>query len=217
MGELFNLDNKFFQIIGKGVDCAALSMLWLICCIPLVTAGAATSALYYAVNKVIRHGRGYIWSEYWHAFRVNFKQSTLAWLIIFAVQVLMLVDSYVMYQFARAGEKSGVLYIVFLIFFVLIAVWSGYVFAYIARFENSLRRVLKNSAFMAIANMRWTLVIIVLYIATLLILYIVPPFIVIFPAVYTLILNHIIEKIFRKYMTEEDAAAEDERNREYFN
>ena len=35
MGDIFNLDNKFFQALGKGVDCVCLSLLWMICCIPL--------------------------------------------------------------------------------------------------------------------------------------------------------------------------------------
>ena len=35
MGDIFNLDNKFFQTLGKGVDCVCLSLLWMICCIPL--------------------------------------------------------------------------------------------------------------------------------------------------------------------------------------
>ena len=69
MGDIFNLDNKFFQTLGKGVDCVCLSLLWMICCIPLafgiyvayvskaiilalpciilaVPAGIATTALY---------------------------------------------------------------------------------------------------------------------------------------------------------------------------
>ena len=81
MGEFLNLDNKFFQTLGKGVDCVCLSLLWLICAIPLafgiymavslkavilllpcivlaVPAGIATTALYYSVNKAIRHSRG---------------------------------------------------------------------------------------------------------------------------------------------------------------
>ena len=39
MGDIFNLDNKFFQTLGKGVDCVCLSLLWMICCIPLALCG----------------------------------------------------------------------------------------------------------------------------------------------------------------------------------
>ena len=40
MGQIFNMDNKFFQFLNKAVDCVGLSVLWLLCCVPVVTAGA---------------------------------------------------------------------------------------------------------------------------------------------------------------------------------
>ena len=53
MGDFFNVDNKFFQGLGKIIDVICLSAFWFFLCIPIVTAGAATTALYYTVNKVI--------------------------------------------------------------------------------------------------------------------------------------------------------------------
>ena len=52
MGDFFNVDNKFFQGLGKIIDVICLSAFWFFLCIPIVTAGAATTALYYTVNKV---------------------------------------------------------------------------------------------------------------------------------------------------------------------
>jgi len=40
----FNLDNAFFTALGKLVDSVWVSLLWLVCCIPVVTIGASTSA-----------------------------------------------------------------------------------------------------------------------------------------------------------------------------
>lgn len=81
MGDFFNVDNKFFQGLGKIIDVICLSAFWFFLCIPIVTAGAATTALYYTVNKVIRNNRSYIGREFWHAFKTNFRQSTIVWLI----------------------------------------------------------------------------------------------------------------------------------------
>lgn len=168
MGDIFNLDNKFFQTLGKGVDCVCLSLLWMICCIPLafgiyvayvskaiilalpcivlaVPAGIATTALYYAVNKVIRHSRGYLWSSFWHSFKTNMKQGAFVTLIVAAAVVLVGLDGYIMYQFAKAGEKSGVLYVVFFVLMLVVIAWAIYVFPYMARFENSTKLILKNS------------------------------------------------------------------------
>ena len=217
MGELFNLDNKFFQGINKIVDCVCLSFLWLLLCIPVVTAGAATTALYYTVNKVIRNNRSYIWKEFWHAFRTNFKQSTLVWLILIFIYAIMGIDCYIMFQFAKAGVSYGSLYIVFAMLMLIVTMWANYLFPYMARFENTLKAVLKNCVIMALLNLGKSFVLLVLLLVALVVAYIFFPAIMILPAVYMLLANLILEKVFVKYMTPEDIEAEKERNEEFFN
>lgn len=217
MGELFNLDNKFFQGINKIVDCICLSFLWVLLCIPVVTAGAATTALYYTVNKVIRNNRSYIWKEFWHAFRTNFKQSTLVWLILIFIYAIMGIDCYIMFQYAKAGVSYGSLYIVFAVLMLIVTMWANYLFPYMARFENTLKAVLKNCVIMALLNLGKSVVLLVLFLAALVVTYVFFPAIMILPAVYMLLANFILEKVFVKYMTPEDIEAEKERNEEFFN
>lgn len=217
MGELFNLDNKFFQGINKIVDCVCLSFLWVLLCIPVVTAGAATTALYYTVNKVIRNNRSYIWKEFWHAFRTNFKQSTLVWLIVIFIYAIMGIDCYIMFQYAKAGVSYGSLYIVFAVLMLIVTMWANYLFPYMARFENTLKAVLKNCVIMALLNLGKSVVLLVLFLAALVVTYVFFPAIMILPAVYMLLANFILEKVFVKYMTPEDIEAEKERNEEFFN
>lgn len=217
MGELFNLDNKFFQGINKIIDCVCLSFLWLLLCIPVVTAGAATTALYYTVNKVIRNNRSYIWKEFWHAFRTNFKQSTLVWLILIFIYAIMGIDCYIMFQFAKAGVSYGSLYIVFAMLMLIVTMWANYLFPYMARFENTLKAVLKNCVIMALLNLGKSFVLLVLLLAALVAAYVFFPAIMILPAVYMLLANLILEKVFVKYMKPEDIEAEKERNEEFFN
>lgn len=115
------------------------------------------------------------------------------------------------------GQSTGILSIVFLVLFFLVLVWAGYVFSYLARFENSLWQTLKNSAFMAIVHLPWTLLVLVLVVVSCLAVYVIFPLILVVPAVYAMLLNQILEKIFKKYMSPEDLAEEEERNREYYN
>ena len=217
MGEIFNLDNKFFQGLNKAIDCICLSFMWLLLCIPLVTAGASTAALYYTVNKVIRNNRSYIWKEFWHAFRTNFKQATIVWLILFLLYGLLAFDTYVMYQFAKQGQSYGSLYIVFPVIIIFITMWAIYLFPYMARFENKTKVLMKNCALIAIGNIGKTILLFIVLAAALIITYIFPPAVLIMPAVYMLLANFILEKIFLKYMSPEDIEAEKERNEEYFN
>lgn len=217
MGEFFNLNSKWVQGLGKIIDCVCLSLLWIMCCLPIVTAGTATTALYYTINKVIRHNRGYIWREYWGAFKSNLKQSVLINLILILMIAFLSLDCYIMYQLSLAGDKSGSLYILFVVFIVLVLVWGCYLFPYIARFENKTKLAMKNAALIAIANLPWTVVIFVLLCAACLAVVALPPLIFVMPSIYMVFANLILEKIFKKYMSEEDIAEEEERNREFYN
>ena len=78
---IFNVDNKFFRALNKLVDMVILRFCWVISCIPVFTIGAASTALYDTSRRVIHHDEGYVWRGYWHAFKVNFKQATKAWLV----------------------------------------------------------------------------------------------------------------------------------------
>lgn len=239
MGEFFNLDNKFFQVINKIVDCIGLSVLWILCsipvgvtgylaietktlifwlisCITVVPAGVATTALYYAINKVIRHGRSYVWTEFWHSFRSNFKQAAVISVILSLVAVLLGVDAYIMYQLALSGQRSGAFYTIFIILLIFEAAWALYIFPYIARFENTTKQVLKNTAYIAVANLPRTVVMVVALGAVVLTVYLFPAILVVIPAAFMLLINLLMEKVFRKYMSEEDLAAEEERDRESY-
>ena len=63
MGGIFSLDGPLMQLLNKLADLLTLSILWLLGCLPIVTIGASTTALYYAVMKMIR-GEGRVSSNF---------------------------------------------------------------------------------------------------------------------------------------------------------
>lgn len=103
----FNWDNIVFQMLGKLVDCVWVSILWVICCIPVFTIGASTTALYYTVHKSIRGDRGYTTRTFFGAFRDNFKAATLPYLIWLAVMIVLGCDAYITYQVLKTGSMKG--------------------------------------------------------------------------------------------------------------
>ena len=58
MGNLFNLDGPVLQFINKLVYSVYLNILWFICCIPIVTVGASTTALFYVSLKIAKNEEG---------------------------------------------------------------------------------------------------------------------------------------------------------------
>ena len=123
----FNFDNKLFVALGKVVDCAILSVLWLVCCLPVITIGVSSTALYYTVHKSIRGNRGYTTKNFFHAFKDNFKPATLSWIVTLAVQIILAMDAYITWQVLQTGNNMGAFFYFFLI---LIAFSIGWVITY---------------------------------------------------------------------------------------
>lgn len=217
MGNFFSFDNAFFRAFDKIINVFCISLLWIVFSLPIFTIGAATTALYYTVNKVLSHGRSYVFKEYWGAFKSNFKQSTVIWLILMVVAGIMGLDAYIMHQYYDAGNSIGKLYIFFLIMIAFEAIWALYIFPSIARFENTNKAIMKNSALMAVAHLPKTLLMAVILILFILLYWIFPFMIIFIPAAFMWVWSLILEKIFRRYMSEEDLKEEEERNRDFFN
>lgn len=212
----FSENNKVIAGINKIIDCVWLSILWFLCNIPIITIGASTTALYYTMNKVIRNDRGYVAPEFFSSFRRNFKHATVIWILFLALYIFLGYDYLIMKQAMSLGEKTGYLYHAFLIFIVLLTLWGLYIFPYIARFENTIKETLRNSLYIAVCNIHWTIFLAVLFIAAFVLIYMFSPVLVVMPSLYHLFKNLIIEHVFKKYMSPEDIEAEKERNQTYY-
>ena len=64
MNRFFSMDNKFFVFMGKVADLCLLNLICLVCCIPIVTAGASITALYYVTLKMVRNEESYIFRSF---------------------------------------------------------------------------------------------------------------------------------------------------------
>ena len=105
---IFNPQNGFFQAIDLIFNVAALSLLWVALCLPLVTAGPATAALYYSLVKCIRRGEPYPFKNFFESFRLNLKQGIFSGIICLIAGEALAHLLGVSYQMALAGNKTAV-------------------------------------------------------------------------------------------------------------
>ena len=89
MSNLFNLDGPVLQFINKIVYSVYLNILWFICCIPVVTIGASTTALFYVTLKMSKNEEGNLTKAFFHSFRENLKQATIIWLILLFLGIVL--------------------------------------------------------------------------------------------------------------------------------
>lgn len=208
MSDVSNMENKLFWFLRKLTDCVVASFLWLLCCIPIVTIGASTSALYGTVHSVIRHDRDSAWSNFWRVFKTYFKKATVIWLIMLLGLVIFSFCWLLTYGAMKAGNEMGIFNPLFVIPIVYIFAVCTYTFPYLVRFQTDVKHILKNSATIAVLNLHWTIVMLVLPILGLLSVIAVPVLLFISPAVVCLLKEMILEKIFRKLMRPEDLQKE---------
>lgn len=217
MAGIFNYENKLMTGLGKICDCMIVSVLWVVCSIPIFTIGASTAALYYSVNKSIRHSRGYAYKEFWGAFKSNFKQGTVVWLFTLLAYILGAADCYILYKLGDSIPLSNVLAVIIVAFMIFLTMWMLYVFPYMARFSLPTKSMMKNCFIIMIANIPWTILLLLLFVVALVVSMFVAVLSIFVPVIYMVIANRILERVFRKYMSDEDIKAEEERNRVEYN
>lgn len=213
MAGLFNYDNGLMTTLGKICDCMILSILWCVCSIPIITVGASTAALYYAVNKSIRYNRGYAYKEFFSAFKSNFKQGTIVWLINLGLLLFGAYDCYILYQLRETISGAKIIMVIIVALLIFLVMWMTYVYPYMARFALPTKALMKNCVILALAHFLRSLLLVVLFVAAVVASLAVPMAGIFVPVIYMVIANRIVERVFRKYMSEEDIEAEEERNR----
>lgn len=161
MNNLFNLDNPVMQFLFKVSDLIILNLIFLLSCIPVITIGPALCALYYVNLKIARGEDPYIWTNYWKAFRQNFKQGTIVWLISIAIFIFLKLDfDIVLAQKSDAFNALGMFLFVISVFLISVFI---YVFPIISHFVCTTKQAIKNAALMSIAHLPFTLLLLALH------------------------------------------------------
>ena len=197
-------DNTLLSILGKITDSLLLCLLYLLSCLPIITIGAATTALYYTTHKVLRCDRSYLWKEYKRAWKENFKQATICWLIFAGIGALLGFDIYVMYGIFRAGSPYGSAYVFFAVLLMAEILWMVYTFAYIARFQTSTKEVLRNSAIMTVIHIPKSLALLAVLGVGAFLVWLIPPLFLLIPVLCAWFAEVILESAFVNYIKEED-------------
>ena len=190
--------------MSRIADCILLSILWFVFSLPVITAGAATSALYYCVIKVLREDQGNTLSHFWKAFRANFKQSTIVTVMTLLAVFLVITAGSAVYTRNPSQQMLTNIYLVELLLLFFGISWLHYVFSSIAKFRNSLGNILKNSLVLCLANFPASAVMTLLLAAAVVLTILHYPrslgVMLFLPAVYMLLVSFLLERIYKKYM-----------------
>ena len=217
MGRIFDLDNPFFSAVSKILSVIGLNFLWLALCVPVFTAGASSTAFYYTIQKNIKNSRGYMFSDFMKSFKENFKQATGIWMILLAILTVCFLDLAAVKTLIDGGRMPDGVQYFFYFFMILIGVYAIWAFACLARFENTVKQTMKNAALLMISRLPVSLAVFALAAGAALVIWLMPVTLLIMPATALWLASVLMEKSFRKGMSDQDKREEDRRNLIYHN
>ncbi|NLO09859.1 MAG: YesL family protein [Clostridiales bacterium] len=217
MSNFFNMDNPLFSILSKICDMLFISIAYIFLCLPIITIGPASTALYYTVVKVIRKERGYVFREFFKSFRLNFKRASILGVLLVIVFVILGFDLVYAYGLTAPDSTKGSLLMgVFIGITFLVVAFSQYVFPILSRFDMTIKQLIKAAIFMSMRHIHFTILMIIVNALAVVITYFFFAFIFIAPATVVLVNSFMIEMVFKKYMPESEGAGEETGKDEWY-
>jgi uncharacterized membrane protein YesL len=199
---LFSPDSDLMIVMTWITDCVFLSMFWILGCLPVVTIGASTAALYDAAFYAFRKHSRHSWGRFWKSYVKNLKASLLPTLVFAVVSLAAGTVLIHLWNSAVANGAWAAFGLAAVISVLMMGIFN-LLFAMLSRFENSLGQLLGNTVRLALARLPRTValgIISTLAVAACAWL-IIPVFIL--PALAALLSSLFVEPILRPYLPED--------------
>lgn len=161
------------QAVGRLLELAGLNLLWVLCCLPVVTAGAATCALHFVLSPQRKEDEG-AFRCFFRSFRQNFKQATLLWLLVLVMGILLLLCLRIVSFWEGTARTAGIVF--FCVPAMLLLMVAGYGFPLLAQFEIPGRRLIEDALLLSLAHFPRTLAVMGITLLPAVLLYFLPSF-----------------------------------------
>lgn len=160
MNSILGENGVLYRFVNKLVDLLVLNIVYILTCLPIITIGAANSALYYVTMKMCKNEEGYIVKQYLNAFKDNFKKATFGWLFFLLVFIFLGLDFLLIGN--ATSEIGRFMLIVILAVFLLVMMPFSYMGPQIAVFENTPNNYMKNAVIISMTRIGYTIPIVIM-------------------------------------------------------
>ena len=158
MKEFFSLNNPLFRFLERVFDLMVVTFLWGVLCLPVITAGASTSAAFYVLQRMVRNEETYIFKNFFRGFRMNFSQATKMWLIFLPIGAFLGFDFYA--YFGPLHDRMPVwgIPVLLIISFVYLMIFL-YSFCMQSRYKLTIPQIFRNSLILLLLHVKHTLLV----------------------------------------------------------
>ena len=212
MNRIFNFEGPVFTFLSRLADLYWLNLIYIICCIPVITVGAATTALYYVSLKMAKDEEGYITKSFFKSFKQNFLQATVIWLVILAIGIIMFMDLRIanggdMAEVLNSTAVSNVIIVAVGVMVIVLCMILTYVFPLLAQFDNTIKNTVKNAFLISIRHLPYTFLMMLITAIPVALIWFSPALLLLVLIMFSVtayINSKFLNKIFILYMPKEE-------------
>lgn len=146
----FKPNGQLYQFTTVTSQFILLNLLYLLMCLPIITIGVATSALFEVLLRYADDERGYLIKDYFQAVKSNWKQATAAFMLLIGPMALLIYSS--SFWFAMGTLLTSIVAVISGILAAYFFVVLTLSLALIGRYKNSLKQTLKNAFLLPVAD-----------------------------------------------------------------
>ena len=196
-------DSKFGRFFLKLSYACCLNFMWFICCLPVFTIGAATTALYYTSFKIAKDEGSFITTMFFRSFRQNFKQATVIWMIMLVTGLIIGADAILLYRLhsTTTGAAAVVWTLLLAVIFacaIFYAIVLAHLFPLLSIASNTTANMFKNAFLIGTHYLFVTLLIFFVHYAMFfLVVNVFTPLIIFGEGLCAVICAHFLLKILR--------------------
>lgn len=172
MRKLFSEDSTIMRFFTAITNMMLINILWLVCAVPVITAGAATTAAYYVLYQNLTNEDNAVVKPFFRAFRQNFKQSTLLWVPLVFIGLLLGLDA--AYLISNHANQFHILWVAFFVIALLYGIVVSHAFAIIGRYHAPTKQVIRNCFLIFLMNLLRSVLTLILTILPILVLLFMP-------------------------------------------
>ncbi len=207
MSSIFGQDTVFFRGMNQVGNVIAVTLLWLLGCLPIVTIGTSCIAMYYTMVKAVRHGEGYVSREFFGAYKRNLGNGIWLTIVFLLLAGVLAIDRIYMDQLGTGTANAMSLGYTLLI--LVAASVFLYIWPVVSRFTMGKWACFRLSLLMVFRHLPYTVLFLAMWILSICIVVLIPvPMTFIIPGGCCYLESFLMEKLLRKYMakpeTEED-------------
>lgn len=173
--KLLDPDSPIMSFLARVADLVILNVLWLLCCLPVVTAGASTTAMYHVVRHLQEESISSVTRDFFRSFKSDFRQATPVYLLLLIPTAAVVMNAWIL-----SAQSSDVVPVyvraIWMVSALLLTFVVSFVYPVMAYFDDTVWKTLRTAAVLAVAKLPRTVLISAINLLPIIMLFVSLPF-----------------------------------------